>query len=118
METPFKRLYGKEANFPHLKIIGARAFVYINDVKKLEPKSWEEMLCNFSKDEALSYRVWNPKTRRVVESRNVTFIETPISYSATYTTLSAPGVAASGIDRRLHFNRCSAARCTGLHRGS
>ena len=77
METPFKRLYGKEANLSHLKIVGARAFVHIKDAKKLEPKSWEGMLCGFSDDEELSYRIWNPKTRRVVESRNVAFIETP-----------------------------------------
>ena len=54
METPFKQLYGKEANLSHLKIIGARAFVHIKGVKKLEPKSWEGMLCGFSEDEALS----------------------------------------------------------------
>ena len=77
METPFKRLYSKEANLLHLKIIGARAFVHIKDAKKLEPKSWEGMLCDFSENEALSNRVWNPKTRRVVENRDVTFIETP-----------------------------------------
>ena len=57
METPFKRLYGKEANLSHLKIVGARAFVHIKDAKKLEPKSWEGMLCGFSEDEALSYRI-------------------------------------------------------------
>ena len=61
----------------HLKIIGVRAFVHIKDAKKLEPKSWEGMLCGFSEDESLFYRVWNPKPRRVVESRNVTFIVTP-----------------------------------------
>ena len=77
METPFKRLYSKEDNLSHLKIMGARAFVHIKNAKKLEPKSWEGMLCGFSEDEALSYRVWNPKTRRVVESRNVMSIETP-----------------------------------------
>ena len=44
METPFKRLYGKEANLSHLKITGTRAFVHIKDAKKLEPKSWEGML--------------------------------------------------------------------------
>ena len=60
MEMPFKRLYGKEANLSYLKMIGARAFVHIEDTKKLEPKSWEEMLCGFSEDETLSYRVWNP----------------------------------------------------------
>ena len=76
-ETPFKQLYCKEVNLSHLKIIGAKAFVRIKDAKKVKPKTWEGMLCGFSEDEALSYRVWNPKTRSVVESRNVTFIETP-----------------------------------------
>ena len=57
METPLKRLYGKEAKMSYLKIIGARAFVHIKDAKKLEPKSWEGMLCGFSEDEVLSYRV-------------------------------------------------------------
>ena len=89
METPFKRLHGIEANLSHLKIIGARAFVHIKDAKKLEPKPWEEMLCSFSEDEALSYRVWNPKTRRVVESRSVTFIETP-SYPIPQPTRAFP----------------------------
>ena len=54
METPFKRLYGKEANLSHLKIISARAFVHIKNAKKLKPKSWEGMLCGFSEDEARS----------------------------------------------------------------
>ena len=58
----------KEANLSHLKIICAIAFVHIKDAKKIEPKSREGMLCGFSKNEALSYRVWNPKTRRMVES--------------------------------------------------
>ena len=57
METPFKRLYGKEANLSHLKNIGARAFVHIKDDKNLKPKSWEGMSCGFSENEALSYRV-------------------------------------------------------------
>ena len=35
------------------------------------------MLCSFSEKEALSYRIWNPKPNKVVESRNVTFIEAP-----------------------------------------
>ena len=34
------------------------------------------MVCDFSKNESNSFRIWNPKTRRVVESRNVIFIET------------------------------------------
>ena len=88
METPFKRLYGKEANLSYLKIIGARSFVHIKDAKKLESKSWEGMLCGFSEDEALSYRVWNPETRKAVESRNVTFVETPPHLTPQPTRLS------------------------------
>ena len=88
VEMPFKRLYVKEANLSHLKIIGARAFVHIKDAKKLEPNTWQGMLCDVSEDEALSYRVWNPKARRVVESRNVTFIETPLHLIPQPTRLS------------------------------
>ena len=58
METPFKWLHGKEANLSRLKIIGARACVHIKDAKKLEPKSWGGMLCGFSEDDAVSYRVF------------------------------------------------------------
>ena len=58
VETLFKWLYVKEANLSHLKMIGARAFVHIKNAKKLEPKSWEGMLCGFNEDEALPYRIW------------------------------------------------------------
>ena len=88
METPFKRLFGKEANLLHIKIIGARAFVHIKDAKKLEPRSREGMLCGFSEDEALSYRICNPNSRGVVESRNVTFFETPPHLTPRRTRLS------------------------------
>ena len=77
METPYKVLYGKEADLSHLKIIGSRAFVHIKDSTKLGHTSWKGMVCGFSENESNSCRVWNPKTRRVVEARNVVFIETP-----------------------------------------
>ena len=67
-------LQGKYADLSHLKIIGARALVHIKDVNKLGRTSWEEMACGFSQNKSYSFRVWNPKTRRVVESRNVVFI--------------------------------------------
>ena len=77
METPYKKLYGKDADLSHLKIIGARAFVHAKNPNKLEHVSWEGMVGGFSETESNSYRIWNPETRRVVESRNVVFIETP-----------------------------------------
>ena len=42
METPFKRLYGKEAKLSHLKIIGARAFVHIKNANSWNPSPGKE----------------------------------------------------------------------------
>ena len=41
METPHKMLYGKDADFSHLRIIGERALVRINDGTKFGHMSWE-----------------------------------------------------------------------------
>ena len=76
MEPLYKKLYGKNAYLSHLKIIGARAFVPIKSPNKLGHTSWEGMGCGFGQTESNSYRIWNPKTRRVVERRNAVFIET------------------------------------------
>ena len=77
METPYKKHYGKEGGISHLKLIDARAFVRVKDPNKLGHTSWEGMVCGFSETESNSYRIWNPKTRQVVESRGVIFVETP-----------------------------------------
>ena len=77
METPYKKLYGKDADIFHLKIIGARVFVHIKNSNKLSYTSWDEMVCGFSEAASNSYRICNPKKRRVVERRNVVFIKTP-----------------------------------------
>ena len=77
METPYKKLYGKHAVLFHLKIIDARAFVHIKNPNKLGHTSWEGMVCGFSETMSSFYHIWNPKTRRVVESRIVVFIKTP-----------------------------------------
>ena len=45
--------------------------------RSLNPSPGKECCRASARTKALSYLVWNPKTRRVVESRNVTFIETP-----------------------------------------
>ena len=54
METPYKKLHGKDAVLSHLKIIGARAFVYIKNPNKLGHTSWEGMVCGFSETESNS----------------------------------------------------------------
>ena len=52
METPYKMLYGKDADRSHLRIIGARAFVHIKDANKLGHTSWEGMVYGFSQNES------------------------------------------------------------------
>ena len=75
--TPYSRLFGKEADLSGLRAIGARAFVHKErQGNKLEEKAWEGVMIGYSKD-SRSYRVYNPHNRRITESRNVTFIETP-----------------------------------------
>ena len=71
METLFKMLHGREADLSRLRVIVARTFMHIKDPRHSRRCGWEEKVCG------KSYRVRNPKTRRVVESRNVTFLETP-----------------------------------------
>ena len=73
-------LYGKDADLSPLIIIMARTFLHIKDANKLGHTSWEGMVCRFSRDESNSFRIWNPKTRRVVESRNFVIIKIPRYY--------------------------------------
>ena len=74
-ETLLKMLHREKADLSYLRVIGAGTFVRIKDSRKLDAAAWERKVCGYS-EENKSYRVWNPKTHRVVESRNVTFIET------------------------------------------
>ena len=75
--TPYFKMFGEQAALSHLRVVGARAFVhYEHHREKLQDRAWEGRLVGYSKD-SRAYRIYNPATRRVVESRNVTFIETP-----------------------------------------
>ena len=110
METPHKVLYGKDADCSHPRIIGARAFVHIQDVNKLGHTSWEGMVCGVSQNGSNSFRTWNPKTRLVVESRNVAFLEPlhllpPSRRLSTLQGLEAPSFDFS--DNSLDYNYTS-----------
>ena len=67
MQSPYKMLHGTEPDLRLLRVIGARAF---------ELKAVEGRLVGYSNN-SKSYRVYNPATRRIMESLNVIFIETP-----------------------------------------
>ena len=75
--TPYRALYGKDANLGQLRAIGGRAFVHVEtNTRKLDPKGWERRLCGYSMD-SKSFRIYNPAKGNVREIRNIIFIETP-----------------------------------------
>ena len=74
-DTPYYRMFGKQANLSFLRIIGSRAFVHIEGhVTKLQPKAWEGVLVGYN-DDSPTFRVYNRATGRITSSRNVSFIE-------------------------------------------
>ncbi|CAM9595151.1 unnamed protein product, partial [Sphacelaria rigidula] len=76
MQSPHKMLKGTEPDLKHLRVIGARTFVHIErHTSKHALKEVEERLVRYSND-SKNYRVYNPATRHIIESRNVVFIET------------------------------------------
>ena len=74
-KTPFSMWHGgKPPRLEHLRTFGAR-------VKKLTMKAWEGRMVGYGKD-SKTYRIWESGTK-IVESRNVIFIETlPIKLNA------------------------------------
>ena len=77
MQSPYKMLHATEPDLRLLRVIGARAFVHIETYSKnLELKAVEGRLVGYSNN-SISYRMYNPATRRNMKSRNVIFIETP-----------------------------------------
>eukprot|EP00903_Cladosiphon_okamuranus_P010136 g9598.t1 len=75
--TPFFKMHHKSPDLSGLRAIGARAFVHHERYrKKLDDRAFEGKLCGYGLD-SKTYRIFNPSNGTVVESRKVTFIETP-----------------------------------------
>ena len=74
-KTPFLMWYGgTPPRLEHLRTFGARAFVHEERyIKKLTMKAWEGRMVEYGKD-SKTYRICESGTK-IVESRNVTFIE-------------------------------------------
>ena len=75
--TPYSKMHNLEPDLTGLRAIGARASVHRETyTKKLEDRAFEGKLCGYSHN-SKAYRIYNPVKGTVVESRNVTFLETP-----------------------------------------
>jgi hypothetical protein len=75
-ETPQEIWTGKQLSLTHLKVFGCDAYVHVpkENKSKLDKKT-EKCIFSRYKDRLKGYKLWNPKTKKVVYSRDVIFRE-------------------------------------------
>ena len=69
--------YGKKPTVQHFRVFGCNAYAHVPDEKrtKLDPKSIKCIFLGYYKG-TKCYRLFNPKTKTIVKSRDVKFVET------------------------------------------
>ena len=73
-DTPYHRIFVKQANLPFLRNIGTRAFVHVEGyTTKLQPKAWKGVLVGYDSNKP-TFRVYDRYTGRILSSRNVSII--------------------------------------------
>ncbi|KAL0849649.1 hypothetical protein ABMA28_013903 [Loxostege sticticalis] len=77
--TPEEMWTGKALNISHMRIFGSEAMVHIpkEKTKKWDSKASKMIFVGYS-EESKGYRLLDPKTKKVVISRDVTFLENTI----------------------------------------
>ena len=75
--TPQEAWSGTKPSMEHFRVWGSLAHVHISDQKrtKLDDKSTPCVLIGVS-EESKGYRLYNPKTKKVIKTRDVVFEET------------------------------------------
>ncbi|KAK9702800.1 hypothetical protein QE152_g29719 [Popillia japonica] len=73
--TPYERFYGVNPDISHLRTFGCRAWYKIKQPKtKFEPRAEEGIMVGYS-SESKAYRIYNPRTRKIIIARDVVFDE-------------------------------------------
>lgn len=75
-KTPYEMLYNKKPNVDHIRIFGCTAYAHVPKAfrQKLDSKANKMVLVGYS-NESKAYRLLDPKTSKIVISRDVRFIE-------------------------------------------
>ena len=75
-ETPEKVWSGKNPSYSHLKVFGCLAFVHVSKElrQKLDARTTPCIFIGYG-DEEFGYRLWDPKAKKVIRSRDVVFHE-------------------------------------------
>ena len=82
--TPSEAWYGTKPSIAHIRVFGSDAYYHVlkETRHKLMPKAKKAMLMGYS-DTSKAYRLWDINSRKIVESRDVLFDETPIQNLAS-----------------------------------
>ena len=72
--TPYEALTGCVPDVPHFHVFGCRAWVHNNKGKKLDAKSIPMIFIGYESG-SKAYRLWDPKSPRIVVSSDVQFNE-------------------------------------------
>ena len=75
-DVPEKVWTCKEISYNHLKVFGCKAFIHVpkEQRSKLDGKALPCIFIGYGNEE-FGYKVWDPKTRKVIRSRDVVFHE-------------------------------------------
>ena len=75
--TPYECWHKEKPDVSHLKVFGCNAFVHIPDQKrkKLDKKSIRCIFVGYPAS-CKGYKLYNPETKKMLRSRDVSFMET------------------------------------------
>jgi len=75
---PWEAWYGKKPRISHLRVWGCPAFVHVPKEKrgKLASRAWEGVFVGYKEDTTKIWEIWDPESRRLVDTRFVLFNET------------------------------------------
>ena len=92
-ETPYKKVFGKDARLDYFKVFGCRAYVHVYDHerKKLDPKAWRGIMVGYHPHNYRCYRIYDPLRRRVYMSTHASFDEMTYPGKGNQQAMEVPG---------------------------
>ena len=87
--TPFKLLFGRTPDVSYFQIFGCCAWKFNEESKKWDPKALPMVLIGYEPG-SKAYRLWDPKSRKIVVSASVRFTETELPYQPPKPAPPAP----------------------------
>ena len=87
--TPFKLLFGRTPDISYFWIFGCHVWKFNEEAKKWDPKALPMVLIGYEPVSKV-YRLWDPKSCKIVVSANVRFTETELPYQSPKPAPPAP----------------------------